>query len=99
MSDAAVISTAPAKPAAKPLDRRLLAAAVGLFVAGWLIGQHAPSVSLPWETEKPRPVLTALARIAKFGLWLMVVQPPPPDVPPDQFVRHDPDYISHREGW
>ena len=100
MSDAAVISTAPAKPAAKPLDRRLLAAAVGLFVAGWLIGQHAPSVSLPWETEKPRPVLTALARIAKFGLWLMVVEPPPPDLPSERsFVNRAPDYISHREGW
>jgi hypothetical protein len=97
MTDAAVIST-PAKPDAKPLDRRLLAAAVGLFVVGWIIGQHSPGGTLPWQPEKPRPVLTALARLAKFGLWLMVVEPVPPDLP-QQYARHDPDYISHREGW
>jgi len=97
----AVVTTpvATSSPATKPLDKRLLAAAVGLFVVGWVIGQNSPGGSFPWQPEKPRPVLTALARLAKFGLWLMVVQPPPPDLPERSFVRHDPDYISHREGW
>jgi hypothetical protein len=101
MSDVALttpVATTP--PVAKPLDKRLLAAAVGLFVAGWLIGQHSPGGSLPWQPEKPRPVMTALARLAKFGLWLLVVEPVPDDLPQDLYLaRHDPDYISHREGW
>jgi hypothetical protein len=98
----AVVTTpvATSSPATKPLDKRLLAAAVGVFVVGWVIGQNSPGGSFPWQPEKPRPVLTALARLAKFGLWLMVVEPPPPDLPPERsFVKHDPDYISHREGW
>jgi hypothetical protein len=99
MSEAAIISTPTAKPAAKPIDKRLLAAAVGLFVVGWFIGQNQSGGGLPWQPAKPRPVLTALARIAKFGLWLMVVSPPPPDLPEYAHTDHDDNYISHREGW
>ena len=83
----------------KPLDKKLLAAAVGLFVVGFVLGQNNNAFSPFGPQEPDRPFLRFIAKAAKFGLWLMVVEPPPPDLPERSFVKHDPDYISHREGW
>jgi hypothetical protein len=76
-------------------DKRLIAAAIGLFFVGWAVGQSSPGGGLPWKPEKPRPVITAIARLAKFGLWLLVVDPPPG---PPQYAKHD-GTLNHREGW
>lgn len=104
MSDAATI-TAPVeapgtpKPAGKPLDRKLLAIGIGLLAVGFVLGQGSGG-SLPWAPKKERPILTALARVAKLGLWLLVVEPVPDDLPDDnQYTRIDCDHINHREGW
>lgn len=101
MSEAATI-TAPveAKPAAKPIDRKILAIGIGLLAVGFVMGQGAGGGSLPWAPKKERPILTALARLAKLGLWVLVVEPVPDDLPDDnQYTRIDCDHINHREGW
>lgn len=79
------------------LDRRLVACGVAVFIAGWFLGQQAGG-NLPWQPAKNRPVLTFLARVAKTGLWLLVVEPVPDDLPEYASVV-DHNNINHREGW
>lgn len=87
------------KPASKPIDRKILAIGIGLLVVGFAMGQGSGGGGLPWMPKKERPILTALARIAKLGLWLMVVEPVPEDLPENQYTYSDTDVINHREGW
>jgi hypothetical protein len=88
------------KPAAKPLDRKILAIGIGLLAVGFVLGQGSGGGSLPWAPKKERPFLTALARLAKLGLWVLVVEPVPDDLPDEnQYTRFDTDSINHREGW
>ena len=87
------------KPAAKAIDRKILAIGIGLLVVGFALGQGSGGGGLPWMPKKERPILTALARIAKLGLWLMVVEPVPDDLPENQYTHLDTDVINHREGW
>lgn len=84
-----------------PLDKKLAAIGAGLFIAGLLVGQGGIGGGrMPWEPENKRPVLTAIARVAKLGLWLLVVEPVPEEFPDEnQYVHNDLDRISHREGW
>jgi hypothetical protein len=50
--------------------------------------------------RKSDPFLTALARLAKLGLWVLVVEPVPDDLPDEnQYTHLDTDVINHREGW
>lgn len=92
------------KPTApKPLDKRLLAAALLLFVVGYALGQSGGGI-LPFAPKKERPLLNLVARVAKLGLWLMVVEPPPSDVPSHNSyaVRcepGDPECLNHKAGW
>ena len=79
----------------KKLDRRLIAGALAVFVAGWFLGQQGVS---PWTPEKDRPVLRFMAKVAKTGLWLLVVEPVPEDVP-EYTVVADHNKINHRRGW
>jgi len=84
---------------AKPRwDRRLILAAVLLFALGWMSGQGGGN---PFGPAKPqRPFLTALAKLAKAGLWLLVVEPVPDDLPPDDnYAAANRDRINHRSGW
>jgi hypothetical protein len=87
------------KSASKPIDRKILAIGIGLLVVGFAMGQGSGGGGLPWMPKKERPILTALARIAKLGLWLMVVEPVPEDLPENQYTHSDTDVINHREGW
>ena len=98
---APVESAVTPKPASKPLDRKLLIIGIGLLAVGFVMGQGAGGGSLPWAPKKERPILTALARLAKLGLWvLVVVEPVPDDLPDDnQYTHLDTDIINHREGW
>ena len=82
----------------KPLDKKLLAAAVGLFVVGFVLGQNNNAFSPFGPQEPDRPFLRFIAKAAKFGLWLMVVEPPP-EIPEHSYVSHDMDVINHRRGW
>lgn len=93
---APVESTKP-KPTGKPLDRKILAIGIGLLVVGFVMGQGSGG-SLPWAPKKNRPILSAIARLAKLGLWIMV-EPVPDDAPANQYTRYDADAINHREGW
>ena len=92
--------TAPVDSAAKPkpLDKKLLAIGIGLLVVGFVMGQGSGG-SLPWAPKKDRPILSAIARLAKFGLWIMVVEPVPDDALANQYTRYEADTINHREGW
>ena len=99
MTTATITAPVEAKPAAKPIDRKILAIGIGLLAVGFVLGKGSGG-SLPWAPKKERPILTALARVAKLGLWLLVVEPVPDDVPENQYATHvDCDHISHREGW
>lgn len=83
----------------KPLDKRLIVAAVLLFALGWMSGGGGGN---PFAPSKPeRPFLTALARLAKAGLWLLVVEPVPDDLPdePEPSYAHADRTINHRGGW
>ena len=96
MSDAATITAA----TSKPIDRKVLAIGIGLLAVGFVLGQGSSGGSMPWAPKKEKPILTALARVAKLGLWLLVVEPVPDDLPDNQYATHvDCDHISHREGW
>ena len=87
------------KPAkATEWSSRTILACVALFAAGFVVGQGNTNV-LPWQPEKDRPVLRFVARIAKFGLWLMVVQPPPPDNTYVARCEEGEICLNHREGW
>lgn len=89
-----------AAPPAKSIDKRLVLMALGIFVAGWFLGQAGAGGSLPWAPKKERPILTAIARIAKMALWVMVVEPVPDDLPENRYATSvNPDIINHREGW
>ena len=94
---APVESTKP-KPTGKPLDKKILALGIGLLVVGFVMGQGSGG-SLPWAPKKNRPILSAIARLAKLGLWIMVVEPVPEDALANQYTRYDADAINHREGW
>jgi hypothetical protein len=94
---ALVESTKP-KPTGKPIDRKILAIGIGLLVVGFMMGQGSGG-SLPWAPKKNRPILSAIARLAKLGLWIMVVEPSPDDALANQYTRYDADAINHREGW
>ena len=84
---------------AKQFDKRLIGAAVALFAVGFVLGQGNSSFS-PFGPQQPdRPLLRMVAKAAKFGLWLMVVEPPPPDATERSYVSHAPDHINYREGW
>ena len=97
--EASVETSVTPKPAGKPVDRKVLAIGIGLLAVGFVLGQGSGG-SLPWAPKKERPILTALARVAKLGLWLLVVEPVPDDLPENQYATHvDCDHISHREGW
>lgn len=101
MSDVALSAAPPiAVPPAKTLDKKLILVAVAIFVGGWFLGQAGAGGSLPWAPKKERPILTALARIAKMALWVMVVEPVPDDLPENKFATSvDPKVVNHREGW
>jgi hypothetical protein len=66
--------------------------------AGFVVGQGDTNF-LPWQPEKDRPVLRFVARLAKFGLWIMVVQPPPPDNTYVARCEEGEICVNHREGW
>jgi len=88
------------KPAGKPLDKKFLAIGIGLMAVGWAMGQGSCGIPLPWQPQKDRPILRALAKLAKLGLWVLVVEPVPDDLPDEnQYTRFDTDTINHREGW
>lgn len=101
MTDVAISAAPPAAaPPAKTLDKKLLLIAGAIFVAGWFLGQAGAGGSLPWAPKKERPILTALARIAKMALWVMVVEPVPEDLPENRFATSlDPNVVNHRRGW
>jgi hypothetical protein len=91
-------STPPSdKPAKIVWDRRLIAAGVLLFALGWFAGQGNGNPFSPKQPE--RPFLAALAKIAKAGLWLLVVEPVPDDLPPEDRIAKMNNTINHREGW
>jgi hypothetical protein len=80
------------------LDTRVLIVAC-LIVAGGLVFQ-----TLPAPRPKPeRPVLKFLAKVAKLGLWLMVVrdEPAPPTYAIDTHLvdEHGQRVLANREGW
>lgn len=95
MSDVAINTN----PVSRPLDKRVLAIGIGLLCVGFVLGQNYDGGDLPWVPKKQRPFLSAIARVAKFGLWLMVVEPVPEDVAANQYTLIDCDAINHREGW
>ena len=92
-------STTPPLSNALRFDRRLIPAAALLFALGWFAGQGSGNPFAPAKPE--RPFLTALAKLAKAGLWLLVVEPVPDDLPPEDRLAKmgRRDTINHREGW
>lgn len=85
----------PATPKPFWVDRKIIAAGVGVFLLGWFLGQQPVN---PWKPQKDRPVLTLLAKVAKTGLWLLVVEPVPDNLP-EYTVVADHNRINHRRGW
>lgn len=87
--------------AKRPWDRRLIAAGALLFALGWFAGQGQANPLNPFAPVKPeRPFLAAIAKLAKAGLWLLVVEPVPDDLPPeDRMAKIGRNTINHREGW
>ena len=81
----------------KEHQKTIVAAALVAFLVGWVVGQGAGD-SFPWQPEKKRPVITAIARLAKFGLWLMVVEPAPEEAAPAQLAGNE-GILNHKEGW
>lgn len=97
MDTGSTTATATSDAATPFRDRRVIAACLLLFAIGWFTGQGRGN---PFSPAKPdRPVLTAIARLAKAALWVLVVEPPPPEEPQHYVVRVDTDRINHREGW
>lgn len=83
----------------KPRTLAIICAAC-LFVGWWYSAPQPKPVPLA-----DRPFLKALARLAKTGLWIMLVaEQPPTEQPQPQFVharaRPDDDRtLRHGEGW
>ena len=93
-------TTLPPQP---KMDRRVIALAAGLFLAGWLIGREVGDSWLPapFAPQHDRPVLRFLAKVAKLGLWVMMAAEKPPQDEGSHYahVKFTPDRVNHREGW
>jgi hypothetical protein len=63
----------------------VLAVIIAFALGGW-IGDEA-------KPQPERPVLKFLAKVAKWGLWIMVVGEPTPE---PQYTRSSPDHIDHQ---
>ena len=86
------------------LPKRYLALAlVAALAAGYFLANDGASPRPPSPAD--RPFLTAIARLAKAGLWLLLVAEPAPEpTAPAELVHHviGPDghpAVHHREGW
>lgn len=84
------------------LPKRYLAALVAAaLAAGYFLADDQPAP----PSAADRPILSALARFAKTGLWLLLVAEPAPEPgPAGDLVHHvvGPDghpTLDHREGW
>lgn len=83
----------------KPRTLALICAAC-LFLGWW----HSAPATNPAPLAD-RPILKALARLAKTGLWIMLAaEQPPADGQPPQFVHahargDDARTLRHAEGW
>lgn len=82
------------------IDRRTLALVAALVLGTWILaGRHAT------PTPADRPVLRAIARVAKLGLWMLTfAEPAPPEARPAHLVnaRTGPDghpFVDHQAGW
>jgi hypothetical protein len=81
----------------KPRTLAIICAAC--LCVGWF--HHAKPNPAPLAD---RPILKALARLAKTGLWIMLVAEQPPQEQPPQYVHalarpDDTRTIRHAEGW
>lgn len=81
------------------LDRKVVMFAAAAFVAGWLLGAQGEAIPNPFKPEPDRPFLRFVARVAKFGLWVMMAAERPPETNHGHYARVNPNTISHREGW
>lgn len=80
---------------------RMVIAAVACLALGWYIGQGDTLNPLVPHGNR-RPILSFLAKIAKTGLWVMLVAEEPPRQEPFHYaVRRvdDPHSVRHTEGW
>lgn len=84
------------------IPKRYLALALAAaLAAGYYLANDRPRPPSPAD----RPILAAIARLAKTGLWfLLIAEPPPEPAPAGELVHHvvGPDghpAINHREGW
>lgn len=58
---------------------RTVIAIIAITVASTVYISGGGSTPNPFEPEKQRPILTAIARAAKMFLWLAFVADPPPE--------------------
>lgn len=83
--------------------RYLVLALVAALAAGYYLASDRGHPRPPSPAD--RPFLAAIARLAKNGLWLLLLAEPPPEPgPPAELVHHviGPDghpALDHREGW
>jgi hypothetical protein len=87
-------------------NRKLIAGAAVLLVAGMLLGSFASGsgpAPHPWAPAKPRPVLKFLARAAKTFLWIALVaeRNPTAERPVVQASIGSDGYatLDNRRGW
>ena len=70
------------------MDKKLMVLAL---IAAFLIGGWAGDESRP---KPDRPVARFIGKIARLGLWILVLGEPQPKAEP-QFTKSSPDHIDH----
>lgn len=81
------------------IDRKTVYVLIAAVAFGWWMSSH----NAPQPPQPDRPVRTWLARLARFGLWVMLIGEQPPQ-PEQRFVHAKVDadgnrLLNNAEGW
>lgn len=63
------------------------------IIAAWLIGSQIKEELFPSKPD--RPVLKFLAKVARFGMWFLVLADANKPAPDQQYGAVDADHVDH----